>query len=387
MEINQETKQIQELTDLLTNPQNSTPINDKQLKLIYENIDTLKYFLSSKHLDKTFAQKFITYGQTHNYNYLIYILYLNKENRDYLLGEDKIEINNGFSPLYHKIYKILGEEYKEELQMLSKKALLENIIETYFKQPIDTAIIKMKTILEYDENDSKNLYKALLNFYSLDEKKIKNIIIALKNKTPNLNEELEKTKQKAYNSLKSAVKQDLKKSPNLTTTYKRAVYELTGEEFYLMVRSINCNRNQTANFTYKSGRETSSYSLISDKHLLTYGDPETSVLLGFNDFDINQIKGIYETNAFSNFEKENHKRPKRLYSPEKLIKETKGFNEILYNNYNKKGEECKILPTYVICYDEIKEGDIFISNYFGNIPLVIIDTKKYTKEKQKKPIK
>lgn len=389
--VNRTTKEtnIKDITTLLTNPLNSASIGDKTLKLIYENIESLKYFLSSKHLDKTFAKKFITFGQTHNYNYLIYILYLSKENRDYLLGQDKIEFKNGLTPLYHQIYETLGQEYKEELQMLSKKSLFENIIETYFQESPDTVIIKMKTMLGYNENTSENLYlyKALLNFYSLDDKTIESIIVILKNKAPNLNEEFENAKKQAYGSLKTAIKEKLKQSPHLTKTYKRTVYELTGEEFYLMVRSTNCDRSQTENFTYKGGKETSSYSLISNAHLLTFGDPKTSVLLGFNDFDINQIKGIYETDAFSNFEDEDHKRPKRLYSPEKLIKETKGFNEILYNNYNEKKEECRLTPSYVICYDEIKEGDLLVSNYFGNIPLVIINTKSYKKEKTKKPIK
>ena len=50
-------------------------------------------------------------------------------------------------------------------------------------------------------------------------------------------------------------------------------------------------------------------------------------------------------------------------------------NEILINNSD------KLIPSYIVCYDEIKEGDIEASKCLDNIPIILINTKKYNQEK------
>ena len=34
------------------------------------------------------------------------------------------------------------------------------------------------------------------------------------------------------------------------------------------------------------------------------------------------------------------------------------------------------MPDYVICYDEVTEGDIKVAKYY-NLPIVLIDTRQY----------
>ena len=51
-------------------------------------------------------------------------------------------------------------------------------------------------------------------------------------------------------------------------------------------------------------------------------------------------------------------------------------NEIVYQEKNKNIQLEKVKPDYVICYDDIKEGDLKVAKNY-NLPIVLIDTKKY----------
>ena len=59
-----------------------------------------------------------------------------------------------------------------------------------------------------------------------------------------------------------------------------------------------------------------------------------------------------------------------ILTPEKLIDNTKGYNEILVM------EDEKIKPEYIVCYDNVKENDLKASKKM-NIPIVIIHTEYY----------
>ena len=65
-----------------------------------------------------------------------------------------------------------------------------------------------------------------------------------------------------------------------------------------------------------------------------------------------------------------------MYTPQGLIDDTKGYNEIVYQEKNKNIQLEKVKPDYVICYDDIKEGDLKVAKNY-NLPIVLIDTKKY----------
>ena len=71
----------------------------------------------------------------------------------------------------------------------------------------------------------------------------------------------------------------------------------------------------------------------------------------------------------------------RIYTPENLIFRTNDYNEILYKNLLTQNKQDTIKPSYVICYDEIKEGDLSIAK-INNIPIILLQTKYYA---QKEP--
>jgi len=83
---------------------------------------------------------------------------------------------------------------------------------------------------------------------------------------------------------------------------------------------------------------------------------------------------MYKSDSFTSHQYRTN-RILNIYTPEQLLQNTMGYNEILIK------EDKDLIPSYVVAYDEIKPGDIAISKFLGNIPIVIINTSKYQTKK------
>ena len=82
---------------------------------------------------------------------------------------------------------------------------------------------------------------------------------------------------------------------------------------------------------------------------------------------------IYHSDSMSSHEFSS-KRVIDLLNPDDLLSRTINYNEILMKYSN------KLNPSYVVCYDDIKEGDIIASKRLGNIPIILIHTNKYEQQ-------
>ena len=125
----------------------------------------------------------------------------------------------------------------------------------------------------------------------------------------------------------------------------------------------------------RNNKKVTSLSLISDKNITTFGDPNSDVILGFSNFNPANILITYHADAYT--DDRGSQKISKLYTPDELIDKTKTYNEIQIS------EKYEYLhPSYVVCYDNIKEGDIRASKLLGGIPLVVINTQKYTYKKE-----
>jgi len=190
------------------------------------------------------------------------------------------------------------------------------------------------------------------------------------------------------------------------------VYELTGQQFTMLVHAISDN-SQSINNSFVTqiinnpenwekimgGNNHISTSLISDKYMVSYGTPNNNktMMFGFNKLDWDTIKfteisdaGI-DRNVSTNI---NYNMRNRFDTPEintvstiddimektiqKNARDTSAapiWNEILLSRTNQTTNK-KIKPNYIVCMDIISENSKKAASYF-NIPIYLINTKYY----------
>ena len=160
------------------------------------------------------------------------------------------------------------------------------------------------------------------------------------------------------------------------------VYNFEGEKFYFLIHSFNPRLYKNFNDAFSSNfkKSVTSLSLINNDVLGHYGGSE-NVVLGFNQIDISRIVHVFNKDSFSG---ERHddifsERINKLYTPDDLMLNTVGYNEIVYYNYLDNYN--RLIPSYVICFDNIREIDSLIARRF-DIPIMRINTLKYPKPKR-----
>lgn len=160
------------------------------------------------------------------------------------------------------------------------------------------------------------------------------------------------------------------------------VYNYEGEDFYFLVHSFNPSTYRNINDAFSSNfnKSVTSLSLINNNVLGHYGGRE-NVIIGFDNIDISRIVHVFNRDSFSR-ERSGEifsERINKLYLPDDLMNDTVGYNEIVYYNYSDNYNG--LTPSYVICFDSIRDVDISVASKF-NIPIMKINTLKYPKQKR-----
>lgn len=176
----------------------------------------------------------------------------------------------------------------------------------------------------------------------------------------------------SYKDIKDSVTDtNTLKPSSLSSKYGVCVYELNGDPFKFLVNHTLMKRNNlNEGNAWDFSKKYASLSVISDICLGTFRNPSDNVIIGFNQFGYINIAHVYHSDSFTSKEY-GSKRILELYTTDNLLKRTRGYNEVLMKNSN------LLKPSCVICYDEIKLGDVEASKILGNIPLVLIHTDKY----------
>ena len=307
-------------------------------------------------------------------------------------------IENVFDiPVLLELEKVLKnqDDLLAFFQQLSEKEMLEMTVDTYFKDFSYDFLKNLKIFLNFYA-DAKmeiapnylNIYTSLINYASLSIENKQNLfeeLSQLENPMGTFYDHFRHAKDSCYMAIKNNLlkggKLESLKNEEMSQNLKVPVYELNGEEFYMLVTVTGMSRD---NFQYGgfigTPLNSSSLSLIGHNHITTFQNPEQQIVLGFDDFAIDRVLHLYESDSFSAHEYSSS-RFSKIYTPDTLLAKTKGFNELLYLNttYDQAGLETKdaMKPSYIVCYDVIKCGDLMAAKTSGNIPLILLHTKHY----------
>ena len=317
-------------------------------------------------------------------------LYDKKENYSLLLTDDmkkyiiKEMINN--SKNMHDVF------YKYDT--LKMRNIL---IDRYFKDIPLNFLKNLNVMIQYNDSlnnkilDEKrtNIYKKILNFENLNYDERKELYYACA-KYENLAElfydDYRKCRDNTYNNLIDLAINP-KKMYNLlsiekTKKYGVPIYELNGENFYAFVH-ITGPYKYNPNFYVEAWKEglydSVSLSFIGNNNITTFGEPKESIAFGFSKLDYKRIIHLRNSDSFSNYNSMDDcfsDYIQKMYTPANLIKETRGYNEIVYQEKSRNIKLDTIVPDYVMCYDEVTDIDINVAKYY-NLPIVLINTKKY----------
>ena len=203
-----------------------------------------------------------------------------------------------------------------------------------------------------------------------------------------------KSKNNSYDMIKKSLYKfdDRDIDVDLSKKYGCNVYDFNGNPFYLLIHNTGVRRECTVDQIFNGSiYDSTSLSLISDNRLKYYNDYSKSIVLGFNNIDIRNIVHVYESDSYSSFVKNNEEmlaseRVNKLYTPYDLIKETRGYNEIVYqchqNNTNENYLKNILVPSYVLVFDKlITDLDVKVSKKY-NIPIININKSKYNTYKK-----
>lgn len=283
----------------------------------------------------------------------------------------------------------LGDSYEKRLsnlQLITSRKLLDMIISMNYEEIPYNFIKNLQNMIKYVENNDVNiipsyrlnLYKKIMSFHKLSTSDKIKIFYEITNNKNALGEFYDDYKS-CYNSSLIKLKDSCLNVNNLTKSllsskYGIDIYELNGENFKMLVNHTRLLRSdENPNFIWGDQKDVASLSLIGDKCLTTFRNPNENIILGFNEFDYRNVMHIFHSDSMSSHELSS-KRVIDLLNPDDLINNTVNYNEILMKYSD------KLKPSYVVCYDDIKEGDVAVSKKLGNIPIVLIHTNKYEQQ-------
>lgn len=304
---------------------------------------------------------------------------------DYLCN---LELNNPY--LKEKIISKRKKQFNDivEKEILEDNYFLEELIILNYEDIPYNFLKNTLSIIEYIAQIKEmiipknryDLYYKLLKFYKLTYPEKIDLYNEIKSNPSVISEFYDDFKTCFNDSIKKIQDSflDVNKltKSELSHKYNVDVYELNGEEFKILISHTNMNRDYLyEGEVWKKNKEYASLSLISDKCLNTFRNPSTNIIVGFTDINYLNVMHIHHADSYSK-EENGSNRIIELFTPDNLIKNTKAYNEILIKNSN------TLTPSYIVCYDEIKEGDVEASISLGRIPLILIHTKKYSSAKK-----
>lgn len=242
--------------------------------------------------------------------------------------------------------------------------------------------------IEFIDNNRYNIYKKILDFDNLmfDERmELYEECKKIKNFSSLFYDDYRFCRDHSYSSLvNSAINfNSTDNDINMQMSERSGVkvYELKGEDFFAFVHSTFALRDLVAdpNIWRTGNREYMSLSYIGSDNLSVYRNPYEYVVLGFSGLDIKRIGHLYESDSYTEYGYGNadiSSRIQKMYNSKDFVNNTRGYNEIAYLEDSKDIPLSKIMPSYVVCYDYITDGELMIAKNY-NIPIVLIDTKKY----------
>ena len=182
----------------------------------------------------------------------------------------------------------------------------------------------------------------------------------------------------------------------LSNKYGVPVYEMNGNEFYVLVKAIEKRKDSILNpndlYAYRDG---SSFSIDGGNKLSTFLDTNMYYNLAYNRIPDNQLVHVFEVDSFSNYYRNKNNnlpydrngtdRINRLFTPKEIVDVSSSYNELIISQPNRMNDEFNSkleqpVPFAIYCYDDISDHDILSSKATG-LGIILVNTKKYDIDK------
>lgn len=298
------------------------------------------------------------------------------------------DIMNGNSYDFSNCYSVSNMLFNKDYDALKKntfKNVFEMIIDYYFKDITYNFLVNLEIILKYvsDNNldlipsDRIELYNEILKFNDYNDDEKKEFINKFDNNIDYSSlfyDDYFACKMHSYNSLKNSL---LKLDKNSSYYSKKLskndvdVFSLQGEPFFSLVHCTGFSRDSN-NIIWLADCDTICFSAIGDENITVYRGYE-NYIFGFLNYDINRILFVGKTDSYSSHLYGTDK-IQEILTPLDLLKNSIGYNEILYKELGSK-----LKPDFLVVFDEITDNDYKCARDF-NIPILIIYSKYYKKK-------
>lgn len=364
-------------------------------------IDIRSYLYKFQNTNLKFYKKLLVeykkYIQTilnsYDSNTQIFNFYFNNSSFDNYLLPKQLQDKLKNADELQKI-KILKEETSLKLS--------EIIVDSIFEDNIYNVKLNLNEIIRYTNDINVNLisaehlkfYKTILSIDSLSNEDKINLYNNFKDKNLSsmLYDDLKILKEYSYTSIKNSLtsfnpNSELK-NIDLSKKYGVDIYNLNGEPFYMLVKSMNPISNNDNN-NYINTKENSTkiergcYSLIGSDNIDVFN---RKFVYGFNNFNIQNIISVFETDCFSQENAEPILNPNygttavnRLMTPSQIVNGLDLNKQTRYSEIQILG---KLKPDFIVVFDSINEAAISESKNL-NIPIVVINTLAYSNDKKR----
>ena len=313
------------------------------------------------------------------------------------------------SNIQNDLKKFMSKEEKlTYLKQETSLKLSEIIIDSLFQDNIYNVRLNINEILRYTNDTNKNLieeshlnfYKAIINIDNIpnEEKIFLYNTLKDKNISSMFYDDLKILKKNSYqeilNSLIQIKEYDSLKNRELSNQYQTDIYELNGEEFYMLVKSMDpISNNSSSSIENQNPNnliERGCYSLISHDNISVFSG---KMIYGFDTFDINHIISVFESDCMS---RSNILEPtgeeseriinenygtllvNRIMTPSQIVNGLEEEKQVGYSEIQIIG---KLKPSYIVAFDGVNNFIITESKKL-NIPIIIINKSKYRNKKE-----
>ncbi len=277
-----------------------------------------------------------------------------------VLKEKGFFYNLAYASLLKKLYESLKNKnipVNAIHQEISKYIVIGFIFSRFFKASWYNLSIDMRTLVEYIDDPlrvkkfefhNRDLYYKLLNFKELSVLELIRLYDSFK--TRNIMHEFYDDWHNAQNEFVSELNSNTLNGKNLgtlnnglTMMYNTPVYELNGQDYYIITRNTSIDvRDDNFREKLKGTKYSRSYLSLSvqDEHHLKYythedcgRDTTYQLKLVYGNLDESYIGMIYPTDAYTNgltSSEIGSFSSRKIYPLRKLMLNTEGFNDISY---------------------------------------------------------
>jgi len=353
-----------------------------------------------------------------------YIEFLRRKFYDYFLDNCSIiynkminEINNGVS-VYEALNKYLNcfggydsclsgffthDEVFDNLKKSLNYITSEVVVDYLFHDSAYNVFLDINELLDFSnsvnilsENDRK-IYSSILSLDDMSVSDKKGLLESLKDHDmiSKFYDDYKLARDKRVKLFNDSIlnKSNINKYKNLALSdmYGVPVYEMNGNDFYVLVKAIEKRKDSLLSssdlYAYIDG---SSFSIDGSNKLSTFLDTNLYYNLVYDHVPVNQLVHVFEVDSFSKYYRDKNNLPydsngtdriNRLYTTDKLVGDSSSYDELVVAQPNKKDDEFNSMleqpePFAIYCYDEISNNDVLSAKNTG-LGIILVRTKKY----------